>query len=110
MLQRIGRYEVLERVGGGAFGTVYRARDTVLERVVAVKVLDQPVTDDPQYLEALQREARLAASLDHPNITTVHDFQVEGDNAYIVMEYAPDALTVSLRISHPWSKNLNCPT
>ena len=110
MLQRIGRYEILERIAAGGQGTVYRARDTVLDRVVAVKVINQPVTDDPAYLEALQREARLAASLDHPNITTVHDFQVEGDNAYIVMEYAPDALTVSPRILHPWSKNLNCPT
>ena len=82
MLQRIGRYEILERIATGGQGTVYRARDTVLDRVVAVKAINQPVTDDPQYLEALQREARLAAGLDHPNITTVYDFQVEGDNAY----------------------------
>jgi len=46
MLQRTGRYEILDRIGGGAFGTVYRARDTVLDRVVAVKVINQPVTDD----------------------------------------------------------------
>ena len=46
MLQRIGRYEILDRIGGGAFGTVYKARDTVLDRVVAVKVINQPVTDD----------------------------------------------------------------
>jgi len=57
---------MVERVDGGAFGTVDRARDTVLDRVVAVKVIHQPVTGDPQYLEALQREARLAAELDHP--------------------------------------------
>jgi serine/threonine-protein kinase len=55
---------------------VYRARDTVLDRIVAVKVINQPVTDDPQFLEALQREPRLAARLSHPNIVTVHDFQV----------------------------------
>ena len=47
MLQRIGRYEILDRIGGSAFGTVYRAQDTVLDRVVAVKVINQPVTDDP---------------------------------------------------------------
>jgi len=76
MLQRIGRYEILDRIGGGAFGMVYRARDTVLDRIVAVKVINQPVTDDPQFLEALQREPRLAARLSHPNIVTVHDFQV----------------------------------
>ena len=55
MLQRIGRYEILERIGRGGQGTVYRAIDTTLDRVVAVKVIDQPVTDDPAYLEALRR-------------------------------------------------------
>ena len=101
MLQRIGRYEILERIAAGGQGTVYRARDTVLDRVVAVKVINQPVTDDPQYLEALQREARLAARLDHPNITRVHDFQVEGDTAYIVMEYVPDSLDKHVRAGQP---------
>jgi serine/threonine protein kinase len=81
MLQRIGRYEILDRIAAGGQGTVYRARDTVLDRVVAVKVINQPVADDPQYLDALQREARLAAGLDHPNITTVYDFQVEDGTA-----------------------------
>jgi serine/threonine protein kinase len=92
MLQRIDRYEILERIAAGGQGTVYRARDTELDRIVAVKVMNHPVTDDPQYLEALRREARLAASLDHPNITRVYDLQVEGDMAYIVMEYVPDSL------------------
>ena len=106
MLQRIGRYEILERIGGGAFGTVYRARDSALDRIVAVKVINQPVADDPQYLEALQREARLAAGLDHPNITTVYDFQVEDVTAYIVMEYVPDALDRHTRGSRriPWQR------
>ena len=66
MLQRIGRYEILDRIAAGGQGTVYRARDTVLDRVVAVKVINQSIADDPAYLEALQREARLAAGLDHP--------------------------------------------
>jgi len=101
MLQRIGRYEILERIAAGGQGTVYRARDIVLDRVVAVKVINQPVTDDPAYLEALQSEARLAAGLDHPNITTVYDFQVEGDTAYIVMEYVPDALDRHLQGGSP---------
>ena len=101
MLQRIGKYEILERIGQGGQGTVYRARDTALDRVVAVKVINQPVADDPQYLEALQREARLAGGLDHPNITTVHDFQVEGDTAYIVMEYVPDVLDRHLQGGSP---------
>ena len=101
MLQRIGRYEILERIAAGGQGTVYRARDTVLDRVVAVKVLDQPVTDDPQYLEALQREFTLAASLDHPNVITVYDFQVEDGTAYIVMEYVPASLNKQFRAEQP---------
>jgi len=75
MLQRIGRYEILERIAAGGQGTVHPARDTVLDRVVAVKIINQLLTDAPQYLEALQREARLAARLNHPSITRVYDFQ-----------------------------------
>jgi len=97
MIERIGRYEILERVASGGQGTVYRARDTVLDRIVAVKVINQPVADDPAYLEALQREARLAASLSHPNIARVHDFQVEDGTPYIVMEFVPDALDRQIR-------------
>ena len=106
MLQRIGRYEILERIAAGGQGTVYRARDTVLDRVVAVKVINQSIADDPAYLEALQREARLAAGLDHPFITTVYDFQVEDGTPYIVMEYVPDALDRHLQNgSHiPWER------
>ena len=101
MLQRIGRYEILERIAAGGQGTVYRARDTVLDRVIAVKVINQPVADDPEYLEALQREARLAAGLDHPNITTVYDFRVEDGTAYIVMDYVPDSLDKHTRAGQP---------
>ena len=106
MLERIGRYEILERIAAGGQGTVYRARDTVLDRIVAVKVINQPVTDDPAYLEALQREARLAAGLHHLNITTVYDFQVEDGTAFIVMEYVPDALDkhISQGRRLPWRR------
>ena len=97
MLQRIGKYEILEQIGRGGQGTVYRARDTGLDRIVAIKVIDQSVADDPGYLDALRREAQLAASLDHPNIVTVHAFEVENDTPYIVMEYVPHALDRQIR-------------
>ena len=97
MLQRIGKYEILEQIGRGGQGTVYRARDTDLDRIVAIKVIDQSVVDDPGYLDALRREARLAASLDHPNIVSVYSFEVENDTPYIVMEYIPDALDRQIR-------------
>ena len=84
MLQRIGRYEILDRVASGGQGTVYRARDTVLDRVVAIKVINQPVADDPAYLEALQREARLAARLSHPNIATIFSLS---DCSFIAFNY-----------------------
>jgi len=97
MLQRIGKYEILEQIGRGGQGTVYRARDTGLDRIVAIKVIDQSVADDPGYLDALRREAQLAANLDHPNIVTVHAFEVENDTPYIVMEYVPHALDRQIR-------------
>ena len=103
MLQRIGRYEIFERIGRRVQGTVYRARNTTPDRVVTVKVIDQPVAAGPEYLEALQRESRLASSLDHPNITRVHDFHVEGDTVYIVMDYVPDSLDKHVRAGQPLS-------
>ena len=72
MLESIGRYEILERIAAGGQGTVYRARDTILDRVVAIKVINQPIGEDAAYLEALQREASLAARLEDSNITTVY--------------------------------------
>ena len=101
MLEHLGRHEILETIAAGGQGTVYRARDTVLDRVVAVKIINQPVTDHPQYLEALQREASLASSLDHPTITTVYDFQVEDGTAYIVVEFLPNSLDKHIRPEQP---------
>ena len=92
MPDHIGRYEILERIAIGRQGTIYRARDTVLDRTVAVKLINQPIAADQPYLDALQREARLAARLEHSNITSVYDFQVEDGQLFIVMEYVPDSL------------------
>ncbi|SVD76164.1 uncharacterized protein METZ01_LOCUS429018, partial [marine metagenome] len=81
MAQRIDRYELKERIGAGGQATVWLGEDTLLERTVAVKVMNQLATVQPEYIDTLMREARLAAGLSHPNIATVYDFKVEGDDA-----------------------------
>lgn len=82
-----GRYELLGRLGTGGAATVYRARDVRLDRTVAVKVLHEQLASDPDFLARLQREARVAASLNHPNVVDVYDYGAEGDTAYIVMPF-----------------------
>src|SRR5512143_1461241 len=85
---RIGCYEVIDRLGTGGMGAVYRARDTRLGRTVALKVL-RPGSD-PELLRRLDREARAASALNHPNIVQIYDVGVEAGEAgehYVVMEY-----------------------
>ena len=83
----LGKYELQEQIGYGAFGTVYRAIDTVLNREVAIKVLHPQLTVEPGFLERFQNEARLAAALHSPNIMTVYDLGEAGGRIYIAMEY-----------------------
>jgi tetratricopeptide (TPR) repeat protein len=83
---RLGRYEILEPLGAGGMGEVYRARDIELERDVAVKVLPQRVAGDESRLERFRREAQAVARLAHPNILDIHDFGLEGDITYSVTE------------------------
>jgi serine/threonine protein kinase len=84
------RYRLVERIGRGGYGEVYRARDESLDRAVAVKVLRQPEFTEQraagEFLARFNREARVMASLRHPNIVTVHDRGVHGDTTYVVME------------------------
>ena len=80
-------YEILERVGAGAMGTVFRARDRRLGRIVAVKVLKPSLARDERYVQRLRREARIVAALNHPNIVTGHALGEEGGYHYFVMEY-----------------------
>ncbi len=82
-----GRYKLLTKVGQGGMGVVYRAEDTVLNRIVAYKVLPPSVKDNPKVLENFLQEARVAAAINHPNIVTIYDTGSEGVEPYIVMEF-----------------------
>jgi eukaryotic-like serine/threonine-protein kinase len=82
-----GRYHVIERVGVGGMAEVYRARDELLGREVAVKVLSERFSRDQAFVERFRREAQSAANLNHPNIVSLFDFGADGDTYYIVMEF-----------------------
>ena len=84
--ETIAHYRVLDRLGAGGMGTVYRAEDLRLHREVAIKVLSADLAGDPAALERFQREARLAAALNHPHICTIHDVGDHGGAPFIVME------------------------
>ena len=84
---RIGPYEIVQSIGAGGMGEVYRARDTRLDRTVAIKVLPPTAVSDPSSRARFEREARAVSSLDHPNICIVHDVGREGGIEYLVMQY-----------------------
>ena len=83
------RYQLLELLGRGGMSDVFRARDLMLERYVAIKVLHEQYSNDESFQKRFRQEARAAANLSHPNIVTVHDFGFDQGQLFLVMEHVP---------------------
>jgi serine/threonine protein kinase len=101
MIDTLGPYRILERIGKGGVGEVYRARDTRHGRTVAIKVLSSVVADDPVRREQFLRDARRTAALSHPNIATLYEVGDEQDHVFLVFDFVPGQTLKSLLVGHP---------
>ena len=105
------RYEIIENVGNGGMATVYRAKDHILNRFVAVKILKDEFTTDDEFIKRFRSEAQAVASLNHPNIVGVYDVGNEGNLYYIVMELIQgktlkEVISLEGKLSWKWSVNV----